>query len=352
MSGDDSSEEKSLPPSQKKLTEARKKGQIATSPDSVAAASMTFLSLYLILAWSAIEEQFARMFDVAGRAAARSGPAGWEGAIRETADAAAAIVLPLYFIGFFATVLGAIISNKGIIFSFEPLKFDLNRIHPVKGFKKIFSTRNFIEFLKAIIKSVLLMGALGISAWYGMSAILRIPYCGSGCAGEALVAVAGPLVVLALLLFLFGALVDVIIQKWLFTRDMRMTHTENKRELKETFGDPHIRGARKDLQRAAAQGESGNASKSLTSRVPTIIIYSKNDIAIGLRYVPGETPAPVVVAKATGQRASVLIRDAIDSRAQLENEPELAQHLLKRAKMDSFIPESAFRDVAKIMNRA
>ncbi len=351
MSGDDSSEEKSLPPSQRKLTEARKKGQIATSSDSVAAASMTFLTLYLILAWPNIEEQFARMFDVAGRAAARTGPSGWEAAIRETADASADIVLPLYFIGFLATVLGAVISNKGVIFSFEPLKFDLNRIHPAKGFKKIFSARNFIEFLKAITKSVLLMGALGISAWYGMGAILRIPYCGSGCAGEALVAVAGPLVVLALLLFLFGALVDVIIQKWLFTRDMRMTHSENKREMKETFGDPHIRSARKDLQQAAAKGDSGNASKSLKSRMPTMVIYSKNDIAIGLRYVPGETAAPVVVAKATGQRAFALIQNAIDSRVQVENEPTLAQDLLKRAKMDSFIPESSFRGVAKIMNR-
>jgi len=181
---------------------------------------------------------------------------------------------------------------------------------------------------------------------------LRIPYCGAGCSGEALVAVAGPLIVLALLLFLFGALVDVNIQKWLFTRDMRMTHSEVKREQKETYGDPHIRGARKEQQRASARGETGKASKSLKSKAPTILVCAGNEVAIGLRYVPGETPAPVVVGKGTGPRAASMIQNAIDSRVHVENDSALAQELLRRAKMESYIPESLFRSVARILSHA
>jgi len=198
----------------------------------------------------------------------------------------------------------------------------------------------------------MLLGALGLSAWFGLSAVLRIPYCGAGCAGEALVAVAGPLIVLAVLLFLFGAMVDVSLQKWLFTRDMRMTHSEVKREQKETFGDPHIRSARKELQRASARGETGQASKSLKSKAPTMLVCSGNEVAIGLRYVPGETPAPIVVGKGTGQRAASMIQNAIDSRVHVENDSVLAQELLRRAKMESFIPESLFRSVARILSHA
>lgn len=352
MSGDQGSEEKSLPPSLKKLRQAREKGQIAKSVDAVSAASVTILTLYLVLAWPSIQEQFARMFDVAGRAAMRGGPSSWEAAMQETVDAGSAILMPLYFLGFAATVLGAIISNRGFIFSFHPLKPDLKRIHPAEGFKKIFSMRNGVEFIKALVKSFLLMGALGLSAWYGLGAVLRIPYCGSGCAGEALVAVAGPLIVLALLLFLFAALIDSNIQKWLFTRDMRMTHSEQKREMKETYGDPHIRGARKDQQNADARGGSGKASKFLKSRVPTIIICSGNDVAIALRYVPGETAAPVVVGKGTGKRASLIIQGGIDSRLRVENDSALAEDLLRRAKMEAFIPENTFRTVARIINQA
>ena len=351
MSDEESSEEKSLPPSLKKLREARRKGQIAKSTDMISAVSVTLLTLYLLFAWPGIQAEFARMFDVAARAAARSGPSSWQAAIQETGNAAGNILIPLYLIGFVAIVLGAVISNKGIIFSFEPLKPKLSHIHPVKGFKRIFSIRNLIEFIKALVKSLLLMGALGLSAWYGISAVLRIPYCGSGCVAEALAVIAMPLVVLAVLLFLFAALVDLSVQKWLFTRDMRMTHTELKREMKETFGDPHIRSARKDLQRDAVAGDTGKATKYLKDRKPTFVICANNDVAIGLRYVPGETAAPVVVAKATGQRARLLIRDAVNARLIVENDSDLAHDLLKRAKMDSFIPESAFRSVARILSR-
>ena len=352
MSGDQGSEEKSLPPSLKKLRQAREKGQIAKSVDAVSAATVTMLTLYLILAWPSIQEQFARMFDVAGRAAMRGGPSSWEAALRETADAGTAILIPIYLIGIAATIIGAIISNKGVVFSFHPLKPDLKRIHPAEGFKKIFSLRNGVEFLKALVKSFLLMGALGLSAWYGLGAILRIPHCGAGCTGEALVAVAGPLIILALLLFLLAALIDSNIQKWLFTRDMRMTHSEQKREMKETYGDPQIRGARKEQQRADARGDSGKASKFLKSRAPTVVICSGNDVAIALRYVAGETPAPILLAKATGARASMLIASAVNSGIHVANDPETASALLQQGRIDGFVPESLFRDVARVMNSA
>ncbi|GEM_PF-231104 len=351
MSGDQGSEEKSLPPTDKKLREARKKGQIAKSTDSVSAISVTMLTLYLVMAWPSILEEFSRMFDVAARAAIRGGPSSWEGAFAETAEASANIIIPIYLLGLAATFLGGVLSNKGVVFAFDPLKPDLKRIHPVEGFKKIFSVRNVVEFLKALVKSILLLGALGLSAWYGLAAIMRIPYCGSGCADDVLVSVAGPLVIIALMLFLFGAMIDMGVQKWLFTRDMRMTHTEQKREMKETFGDPHIRSARKQLQRADATGETGKASGSLQSRQPTMLICSGSEVAIALRYVRGETPAPVVVGKGTGARAASMIHNAIDSRIFVENDSDLAKDLLRRAKMESFIPESSFREIARILGR-
>lgn len=347
----ETSEEKSLPPSERKLRKARKKGQIAKSGDVVSAALILFLTLYLMLAWRSILEQFARMFDVAGRAAMRGGMESSQGAINETVDAMSAIVVPLYCVSALAIVIGAITSNKGVIFSFHPIKPDLNRVHPVQGFKRIFSVRNFVEFIKAAIKSLLLIGALGISAWYGLGAVMRIPYCGAECAGEALIAVAMPLIILALLLFLFAALIDTNVQKWLFTRDMKMTHSEYKRELKEQYGDPQVRGERSRMRREAVTGVTGSASSILKSRNPTLLICAGTEIAVALRYVQGETAAPVVVGKGTGQRANDLIELAISNRVTIEHEPELAQDLLRRVKMDSFIPEALFRPVARILNK-
>ncbi len=350
MSGD-TSEEKSLPPSDKKLREGRKKGQIAKSTDVVSAVVMLFLVIYLVLGWPVISNAFEQMFDTAGRTAAQGGPDSWEIAIRDTWQAMGAIMLPLYMVSISAIFLGSVVSNKGIVISFDQIKPDLKKIHPAEGFKKIFSMKNFIEFLKALIKSAFLLCTLALIGWFGLQSIMQAPLCRDDCADDVLLIVAVPLVLAALVLFIVSALVDFTIQKWLFTREMRMTHSEMKREMKEIYGDPMVRRARNEIRRKiATDSESGKATSFLTSRAPTMLICSGNQIVVGLRYVPGETPAPVVTTKATGARAVQLIADAVSTGIYVINDAELATALLQQGRIDSFIPESLFREIARVMN--
>lgn len=351
MSGE-SSEEKSLPPSQKKLREGRKKGQISKSTDVITAILMLFLIGYLVLGWPLIEAAFARMFDTAGLAASRRGPDSWNVAIRDTWIAMGTIMIPLYILSFMAILLGSVISNKGIVISFHPIKPDLKKIHPVEGFKKIFSLRNFVEFLKALIKSIIILVVLGIIGWFGFEALMQAPLCREDCFSEVLMVVAMPLVIAALVLFIASALVDITLQNWLFTRDMKMTHSEMKREMKEMYGDPMIRRARNQARQGGGSGGSGKATKFLKSKAPTLLICSGAQMAVSLRYVPGETPAPVVIAKATGTRAALLIAEAVDDGISVVNEPDVALALLQQGRIETFVPESLFRDVAKAMSKA
>jgi len=352
MSGD-SSEEKSLAPSEKKLREGREKGQIAKSTDMVSAIVMIFLALYLVLGWPVIQAAFARMFDTAGYAAAQGGGASWEVAIRDTWQAMGTIMVPIYIVSFMAIFLGSIISNKGIVISFEQVKPDLKKIHPGQGFKKIFSIRNFIEFLKALIKSMIILIVLAVIGWWGFRAIMRAPLCQDDCVADALMVVAVPLVLAALILFIVSALVDMTLQKWLFTRDMKMTHSEMKREMKEVYGDPTVRQARNETRRSIAQdGGTGKASGFLDNVAPTILICSGGQVAVGLRYVPGETPAPVVVSKGTGARASLMIAEAVNSGVPVTNDPDVATALVQQGRIEAFVPESLFREVARVMNNS
>ncbi len=352
MSGD-TSEEKSLPPSEKKLQEGRKKGQIAKSADMVSAIVMIFLVAYLVLGWSVIETAFARMFDTAGLTAARGGPDSWNIAIRDTWAAMGTIMLPLYGVSFLAIFLGSVISNKGIVVSFDQVKPDLKKIHPVEGFKKIFSIRNFIEFLKALVKSMLILLVLAVIGWWGFRSIMRAPLCRPDCSDDVLMIVVVPLVLAAMALFLISALVDMTLQKWLFTRDMKMTHSEMKREMKEIYGDPMVRRARNEARRGdSGGGGSGKASSFLDSTAPTILVCSGGQIAVGLRYVPGETPAPIVVAKGTGARAAALIAEAVGIGAPVTNDPDLALALLQQGRIETFVPESLFKEVARVMRKS
>ncbi len=352
MSGD-SSEEKSLAPSDRKLQEGRKKGQISKSQDIVSAMSMVFLTMYLILAWPTISGAFARMFDTAGATAAMGGNNAMELAIKDTWSAIGVILIPLYVLSICAIFLGSIISNKGIVFSLQPIMPDLKKISPTEGFKKIFSIRNFVEFLKALVKSFLLLAALGFAGYLGFEAMMRAPLCEEDCTEDVLLAVAGPLILGAIALFLSSALVDNVLQRWLFMRDMRMTHSEMKREMKEMYGDPMVRRARNEMKRdVASEGGSGKASKYITERVPTVLVTSGNTVAVAIRYIAGETPAPVVLAKGTGARATQLIQNAISGGVPVVTDSSVAEELLKKTKVEGFVPETMFRDVARVLNQA
>jgi len=351
MSGE-SSEEKSLPPSDKKLREGRKKGQIAKSTDTVSAVVMIFLVAYLILGWPVIQSAFQRMFDTAGLAAAQGGTDSWGIAIRDTWAAMGKIMIPIYIVSFLAIFLGSVISNKGLVISFHQVKPDLKKIHPGEGFKKIFSAKNFIEFLKALVKSMLILGVLAAIGWFGLQAIMQAPLCRQDCIDDVLIVVALPLIFAAMVLFIVSAIVDMTLQKWLFTREMRMTHSEMKREMKEIYGDPMVRRARSEARRNVASGsETGKASSYLKSSMPTIVICSGNQIAVGLRYIPGETPAPVIVSKGTGARAGMIIAEAVNAGLNVANEPEIAAALVQQGRIETFVPESLFRDVARVMNK-
>ncbi len=351
MSGE-SSEEKSLPPSERKLQEGRKKGQIAKSQDIISAMSMLFLTLYLILAWPTIFGAFARMFDTAGMTAAMGGNNAMEIAIKDTWSAIGVILLPLYMLSVFAIFFGSIISNKGIIFSMQSIKPDLKKIHPGEGFKKIFSIRNFVEFLKALVKSFLLLAALGFAGYLGFRAMMRAPLCREDCTQDVLLAAAGPLILGAIALFLLSALVDNVLQRWLFMRDMRMTHSEMKREMKDMYGDPMVRRARNEMKRDVASGDSGKASRYIQERIPTVLVTAGNTLAVAIRYVASETPAPVVLAKGTGARASQLIQNAVSEGVPIVSDSAVAEELLKKTKVEGFIPETMFRDVARVLNQA
>lgn len=352
MSGE-SSEEKSLPPSAKKLQEARKKGQFSKSQDVISATTMIFIVIYLVLSWPSIFDSFATMFDSAGQAALRTDKNAWFSAIQDTWGAMSDIILPIYIIAMGAIFVGSIISNKGIVFAIQPITPDLKKINPVEGFKKIFSMRNLIEFLKALIKSMLLLGGLGFSAWLGIDSIMQVPMCSEDCAGHVLLIVAAPLVFAAMALFLFSALIDMSLQRWLFTRDMRMTHSEQKREMKEMYGDPMVRRARNEARRSAGGdgAESGKATRYLKARTPTIVISAGTQLAVAIRYVPGETPAPVIVGRGIGNLATQIIEQAHELRVPVANDPGFAVELHRQSKLYSFIPEAFFREIARCMSQ-
>ncbi|MCJ2013134.1 EscU/YscU/HrcU family type III secretion system export apparatus switch protein [Methylobacterium sp. J-076] len=302
MSGD-SSEEKTLPPSQKKLRDARKKGQIAKSKDLVAGLGLAAASLYLMARGGALtdrwREAMVQVFTVQNEPFSVAVPQVAAG----LADLAIAMVVPMLACVLAAVVVGSVIANQGVVLSFDPLKPKLDSLNPIAGFKRLFGVKGVVELAKSLVKALLLGGSLFVVLRGTWRTLVLMPTCGLNCFSHVIGTQTKLLLGIGVGAFLAAGVADVLIQRWLFLRDMKMSLSEQKREFKEQEGDPHVRGAhRRHRQEAAGLPRTGLARA-------TVLVVGRG-VAAGLRYVASEGGVPIIVCRARGAKAEAMKAEA------------------------------------------
>jgi type III secretion protein U len=342
MAKNDTSEEKTLPPSPKKLRDLRKKGQIARSTDMVTGVATTGAALYLVGTASG----FSRDFEITTRVVFDLQNAPFELAASE-ALAALGVFVGLYLAGLSAVVAGCVIIanvivNKGFLFSLDPMKLSFDKLNPIEGFQRLVSVRSAVELVKISLKAALLVSLCLIAMTSGLQAIFSIPFCGVECVGPILGRVATPMIVIAIAILLFAGIIDVAVQTWLFRRDQRMSKTEAKRERKDEEGSPEVRTAQKRQRSRFLQTASHYTEEDAT------IFIEGHSVAVGLRFVRNETPLPVIVCKGRGEQAARLLA-AAQGRVAIHFDDEFASGLAQRAELGGTLPEAYFPNFIKAL---
>jgi type III secretion protein U len=344
MSGNDGSEEKPLPATQKKLSDARRKGQVARSRDLPAAAGFTAAVLALWLGWDGTLAAIIHLIDAAARMQALPFREASEtlasAALRTMAIVAALPVAAALLAGFVANV----VALRGIPFSTEPITPRLSHINPVEGFKRLFQMRALIELVKGVVKTVLIAAALVAVLLPGVQSLLLAPSCGLECVAVAAGRLLLPMAAAAVAVFLIGSLFDLGLQSWLFRRDMRMSFSEVKRERKDQEGDPMVRSARRRSRREMAE-----QPQRLGPAAASLLVLGGDEAVVGLRFVRGETPVPVVVCRARGPRGAELRQAAEALGVRAVRDADLAALLLRRARPGEPIPREAYGPVAQLL---
>jgi type III secretion protein U len=346
MSNDNSTEEKTLPPSHRKLQEARRKGQVSHSQDLVNAAVVIVAVIYLWTQWTSIEQRLLRMLSL---------PTGVER--EEFGDAArmlaaqliqesAIILLPVVVLAVLAVLIANILVKKGVVVATEPIKPRAERLSPVTGLKQLFSLRSLVNLVKSLCKVAILLAGLSLVILFGLDALLGAPACGLSCVLATGGGVIKQFVAIAAGVFVVAGLIDIGLQQWLFLRDMRMTKTEMKRELKELEGDPLIRRQRRRRRQEVLAG-----STRLGPDQATFFVGRPGAVAVGVRYVRGETPAPVVVCKGTGESADEMLALARQKGLPIESNPRLVDRIAGPCRIGAVVPESLYDAIADIIVR-
>jgi type III secretion protein U len=335
--------EKTEEPTDKKLRDAKQKGQGPKSTDIVAAAVLIVSLLGLIGMGGAIYERLSSVvkLGLGDALQAKTNQAMAALATQMLMDALWA-ALPLVVMSVLAATV-ALFAQVGVVISFEGLTPKFDKLNPAEGVKKIFSVRSLIEFVKSIFKAVALGWVLWISVKGMVPLLVGAAYLPLSSA--ALVAWHSMLDLLgvACLVFVVIAPIDFGLQRYLFIKDQRMSKDDIKREHKEADGDPQMKG-----QRKAMAHEINNSPPQQKVPGASVVVTNPTHFAVALRYDPETTPVPVVVAKGADEAAALIRQIAAQHGVPIVGNPPLARALFKLP-LEHPIPAALFDAVAVVL---
>src|ERR1700722_6783861 len=341
--GDD--RERTESPTQKRLDDARAKGQVPRSRDLSAAAIVLTGGVGLLSLGSLMGGQLLTLMrDGLSIHASEALDSGWMVMRFEHAALAAGMsAAPLLGLLLAAAVLTPL-AIGGWTFSSEALVPNFERLNPVEGFGRILSIRGLIELCKALAR-VFLVAAVAVlvlrKQFHQYSALsIEPPAVAIGHAmrlgGAALIALGGALAVIAI--------IDVPLALWQFHKSMRMTRQEIRDESKESDGSPEMKSRIKRMQQVLAR-------KRMMQEVPKadVVITNPTHYAVALRYDDQRMRAPVVVAKGQDLIAARIREIALEHKVAIVEAPPLARALHALCDLGDPIPTRLYAAVAKVL---
>ncbi len=344
MSSSDS-QERTEEPTARRLQKARDEGQAARSVELPGAAVVVSALLALTLAGSwllhKLTGQFAAGFVFDRKTLDR--PQLLPAAMADQIGVAFMVVMPVMLVTVVMAIVAAALGG-GLNFSGKAIMPKTDKLNPIQGFKRMFGAHAAVELLKAILKFVLVGGALWMSVAVRMDDILRI----GSMALEPALTLAGKVVLestlcVALALVVIAA-IDMPYQRHAFMKRMRMTRQEIKDEMKDVEGRPEIKAQIRRRQR-----EMANARMLQRVKDADVVITNPEHFAVALEYDPTGDGAPVLVAKGADFMAAKIREEAGNHGIHLFPAPELARALYFTTEAEHPIPEALYHAVAQVI---
>lgn len=343
MEEDDS--QKTEEPSQHKLDEARKKGDIPKSQDLVTlfilAAAAAVILTFGITSTKDLSRYITSFLERPDQIAVDGG------ALSQLAfdiSVKMAIMLSAGLGAMFVAGLAGHMAQTGLLFTAEKMKPKLSKISPIAGFKRLFGGEALMQFGKTVAKltvvafvaySILMPHAKEMSVLVEMEPIALMPI---------LIEIMLQLCFALLGVIAVASVADYLIQRFAWLKRNRMSKQEMKDEYKKLEGDPQIKMKLRQIRM-----EKGR--RRMMTKVPTatVIITNPTHYAVALKYVAGETAAPICVAKGVDRIALKIREIAIEAGVPIIEDVPLARALYASVDLDETIPAEHYQAVAKII---
>lgn len=340
-------EEKTEPASAKKRREAREKGQVAKSREIVTAFLLLLSFISIRLFSKGIIENLAIVltkffqFDIL---------------VRDGFSTENSIQIFVFCLTMFARIIApillvtatvAIVLNYvqvGFLFTLKPLVPKFNKLNPLEGFKRIFSTQSIVELVKSVFK-IAIVGYVVFgyfkNNYSDINKLLSLSIKESAIFVGNTIINTGIRVALVLIVL---SVFDYVFQIWQFEKNLRMSKQEVKEEYKQTEGNPQIKSKIREKQRQMSL-------RRMMSEVPNadVIITNPTHYAVAVKYDSNLSEAPQVIGKGKDLIAQKIKEVAKENRiAIVENKP-LAQALYRSVDIGKDIPADLYKAVAEVL---
>jgi len=337
--------QKTEDPTQKRLDDARKKGDLAKSQD--VPIWFLFMGAAAVLAGAeplarAIAAPLTSMLDHPHAFQLSGG-----GAVRLARDVVFAVGGPvLVVLGvFFVAALGGHLAQHMPLWTTEKMKPDLSKLDPLKGVGRMFGPQGWMNLAKSILKILAVSIAIGYAIWPDRDLMAKSGELEPVVLLAALQDAAGRLMIAALVVVGVVAAIDYLWQRQSFMSRMKMSKQEIKDEFKQSEGDPHIKAKLRQIRMERSR-------KRMLAAVPTstVIVTNPTHYSVALRYDPEKDAAPVCVAKGVDELALRIREVAKGAEVPIIENVPLARALYATVEVDETVPREHFEAVAKVIS--
>jgi len=345
MADQDSTQDKTEEPTERRLEDAKKKGQVPRSKDlntllslMAAAVAMLFLGQALITDLHSILSN-----GLAFNPINIENPEALYEQISKSVSAGLLAVVPLFVLFIIAAFLGPV-SMGGWAFSLDSLAPKLEKLSPIKGFGRMFGLQSLVELFKALLKFLLVAAVAFLIIYYSVQEIISLGVMNVVSA----MAKAGSLLLWSFIGFsavlILIAMIDVPFQLWQHKDKLKMTKQEIRDEMKDSEGRPEVKSQIRRMQRQLSE-------QRMMDAVPMadVIITNPTHFAVALKYEDHGNGAPIVVAKGQDFMAHRIREVAMQHEVTIFEAPPLARALYGMVEVKQEIPQQLYKAVAQIL---
>ncbi|MBP7662481.1 EscU/YscU/HrcU family type III secretion system export apparatus switch protein [Shewanella sp. NKUCC05_KAH] len=335
--------EKTEKPTEKRLREARNRGQVIKSAEIVTGLQMAIILGYFLYEGPALVQAIMALIDLTIHAINLPLETAAEQIVGTFAMLALRFLGGLTLVLVFTIVVGNLVQT-GPVWAAESIMPSMDKLNVMNNAKQLISLKSLFELAKNLVKVTVLSLVFYYLLHRYVNAFQYLPLCGEAC---------GISVISTMITWLWGSflgcylifgIADYAFQRYSLMKELKMSKDDTKQEYKDSEGNPEMKQKRRETQREVASG-----SLASNVRKATVVVRNPTHIAVCLYYSEGETPLPKVLEKAEDHMALHIVALAEKAGVPIVENIPLARALFKHVEAGDVIPESLFEPVAELL---